>query len=389
MSLFEFLRRDTNEDRFAKKVMRRLRNRGWQTAIQYDPRRFAIVLAGGNGSTLLLGNAYRDWTRARGVEKSIQLDRATAFAFEPKTSDDFDEVAPRLLPAIRNRTDLENYWRHPLFATDRTHNAPVVKAFCDALVVGVAVDMPDSIRLVGANQLTTWSRSLDEVLPIAMENLRARNPTRFHRTEHGFYLSSYGDFYDPSRLLLPHVFECLPLRGDPVAVALSWLGMAVAGSEDLQALQAMADFVDEHISKDTRPLSYLPLVLRDREWQPLDCSGPNFAALDRLRVKQSLWDYGHQKTLLEGYFARKGRDVFVATLHALEHKDRIRTWAVWTGEAASLLPEADAIVVRWNGSSHCVVRDWGDIVEFCGPFRIEPGLYPRRYFVETGPGADT
>ena len=388
MSMLDFLRGGTPEDRFAKQVIRRLRDRGWTSEIEYDRDGFALFL-GGEGGTILLRNIYRDWSQAAPARKSDELDRATSFVFEPRIDNDFDKVAAQLLPVIRSRVQMENQWLDPSLRSDRNMFEEAVKPFCEALAIAVAVDHPSAISIANDEKLSKWARPLEEVLSIAIENLRARSPSRFDRTEGGFYLSSYNDYYDASRLLLPQLFQALPLRGDPIAVAVSRAGVAVAGSEDLEALDAMAAFVEAQVAQDSRPISYLPLILRRGEWQPCDLSGPGLAALDRLRIKQSLWDYAEQKALLDGHFERIGRDLFVATLSAMEHEGRPHSWATWTCEAVSLLPEAEAIVIRRDSASPMLVRGWADIVETCGPLRLEPGMYPRRYLVERAPDDDS
>jgi hypothetical protein len=181
------------------------------------------------------------------------------------------------------------------------------------------------------------------------------------------------------------VFENLPLSGDPIAVLISRAGVVVAGSNDVDAVNAMAAFVDAQMEEETRPISRTPLILRDGAWEPFRCGGTSLEALDNLKAKQRLRDYGEQKRLLDIHFERIGRDIFVATLSNVFHEGRIHTWATWTSEVASLLPEADAVVVARDGASKSMVRSWADVVSTCGPLNIEPGTYPHRYFVEKGP----
>lgn len=385
MAIFDFLRPSTDEDRFAKQAMKRLRDRGWSGSIQYDRAHFALTLDGDVGR-IFLHTIFREWSAASPADKAKELDRAIAFVFEPKTDDSFEKSAPLLLPVIRNRGAITNQWLEPALGMDTDLYEGALKPFCDGLAIVVAVDQPTAINLVSRKTIARWERPLDELLAIATDNLARRSPSKFERMEDGLYISSFEDYYDASRLLIPRLFEELPLRGDPVAIAVSRSGVVVAGSEDIEALNAMAGFIEGRAAEETRPISNLPLVLRDGAWQPFDCSGPELSALDRLRAMQWLQDYADQKALLEPYFERAGRDVFVATLSGLKDGDRIRTWATWTSEAVSLLPEADAVALRKGDRS--MVRRWSDVIEHCGPLTLEPGLYPRRYLVATGPHED-
>jgi hypothetical protein len=386
VNILDFLRVNTSEDRFAKQVIKRLRDKGWSSGIQYDRQNFALSLDGGTGR-IFLHNIYREWSAASRADKSRELDRAIAFMFEPEVVDGFEESAPLLLPAIRNRTGVVSQWLDPALGMDRNHYEGALRPFCDGLAIVIAVDQPTAINLVNQNQLSQWGRSLDEVLAIAINNLNTRSLPSFDRFDDGFYCSSFNDYYDASRLLIPRLFEDLSLLGDPVAIAVSRSGIVVAGSEDMDALQAMAAFVENHAEEETRPISNLPLVLRGGEWQLFDCLSPQLAALDRLRAVQWLQDYADQKALLDPYFERTGRDVYVATLSGIKDEERVRTWTSWTSEAVSLLPEADVVAMK-NGANRSMVRRWADVIEHCGPLKLEPGLYPRRYLVEKGPDED-
>lgn len=368
---------------FAKLVIQRLRERGWQAAATFDSDRFAVALEG--GTVLFLQTVYKEWCQLPKSEGKAHVDRVADQAFEGETSDDFDAVAPMLLPVLRNRCQFQNQWRDAALAMDHDPYAGACRPFCGGLTIALAVDRPTSIAIPMADVQAKWSRSFDEALLTAIDNLRARSPSRFERQEGGFFTSDYGDFYDVSRLLLPELFEILPLKGDPIAIPISRAGLVVAGSEDHHALDAMAAFVEAQIENETRPISSAPLILRAGEWWPYEADG--LASLDRLRVLQNLRNHKLQKELLEEQFERESRDVFVASLMGIKDGDRIRTLATWTSETISLLPRADALAIRVGEESR--VRHWSDVEAACGPLTEEPGHYPPRYFVETGPGRET
>jgi hypothetical protein len=369
---------------FAKQYIERLKARGWQSEAIYDSDRFAIVL-GDDAGTAFLDTVYREWRDLPKSKRFDHLDRAVAWVFERQSSDDYDKISSSLLPVIRNRCQFDNQWRDDAVGMKEDFFAGVSKPFCDVLTVALAIDRPSAIQIVSAEIQSRWGRPFDEVLSIAIENLRARSPSRFERAEGGFFTSAYDDHYDASRLLLPELFQGLPLQGDPVAVAVARSGIVVAGSEEYGALDAMAAFVEARLEQETRPISYLPLILRQGTWRPCDTDGASFAALDRLRARQDLWDYKVQKELLEAQFERTGREVFVATLNGLRDGGQIRTWTTWTSAAASLLPEADAVAMAPELRGQTIVRFWSDIQEQCGPLKAEPGMYPPRYLVEVGP----
>jgi hypothetical protein len=322
MAIFDFLKAKTSEDRFAKQVMNGLSERGWSGNIQYDRKRFALIL---DGTVFFLHNVHREWSAVSPAQKAKELERTIAFILEPKTTDDFEQSAPRLLPGIRNRSAMVSQWLHPALGMDRDRYEGALRPFCDGLAILIAIDQPTAISLINQDTLAKWGRSLEEVLAIATTNLAGRSPPSFELMEGGFYVSCFEDQYDSSRLLIPQLFTELPLRGEPVAIATSRAGIVIAGAEDIDALNAMAAFVERRKEEETRPISNLPLILRGDEWRPFDCSGPDLAALDRLRAMQWLQDYADQKALLEPYLERAGRDVFVATLGGLKVEERIRS----------------------------------------------------------------
>jgi uncharacterized protein YtpQ (UPF0354 family) len=374
----------TSKESFAKQYIERLKARGWRSEAVYDSDRFAIVLADDAG-TAFLDTVYKEWCNLPKSERSDHLDRAVAWLFEPQPSDDFVKVSSSILPVIRNRCQFDNQWRDDAEGMKEDFFAGVSKPFCDVMTIALAIDTPSAIQIVSAEVQSRWRRPFDEVLAIATENLRARSPSRFERTDGGFFVSTYEDYYDASRLLLPELFQELPLRGDPVAIAITRSGIVVAGSDDHDALDAMAAFVEAQLEQETRPISYLPLILRQGTWRPCDTDGVNSAAFDRLRARQDLWDYKVQKELLDAQFEGTGRDVFVATLNGVRDGGQIRTWTTWTGAAATLLPEADAVAMVRKSGDQTIVRFWGDIQQQCGPLKAEPNMYPPRYLVEVGP----
>ena len=58
-----FKRRENPRDDFARRIMARLRERGWPHELTYDARRFAVALGDGGGGVMHLENTYREWLR--------------------------------------------------------------------------------------------------------------------------------------------------------------------------------------------------------------------------------------------------------------------------------------------------------------------------------------
>ena len=385
LNLFDRLRGGSEQDLFAKRVIRRLRQRGWRGKIVYDRNQFVLRLD--NEHALFLGNALRAWKAATATTRDGEIDTAIGFLFEDHRDTSFDACGPRLLPVIRGRAHIANAWMIPALATGPDSYDGAWKPFCEGLAVLVAIDSPTSIQLLNSSRMSEWAMSFDQVLDVAMENLRALSPCQFERQNGGFHLSTYGDHYDASRILLPHLFDQLPLRGDPVAVVVAREGLVVAGSDDLAALDAMAAYVEEEIERAMRPVSTLPIILQGGEWRLMPTHAPELSALDRLRIRQKLTEYSDQKEVLQGYVTAQGRELYVAETQSRRDGDRLMTWAAWTEEVPTLLPVADIIIVNPTGGPP-IARRWSDVEAVCGPFVVEPATYPARWVVETWPGPD-
>jgi hypothetical protein len=386
MGIFDFLRGDHDRDRFAARVAGRLQQRGWPHPIQYDQAQFRLAL-GGNAGELYLGNIFQDWLKFPKSERPAQLDKAIAFVFEMGADDSWDAVRDQLLPLVRPRAYFENLGLSPRHDW-ATGPQPMQKALAGALSIVIAIDRPSSMAIAGQEVWEEWGRPFDEVLAIALDNLRARSPCRFERQPEGWYLSNFGDWHDVSRILLPDLFRQLDLRGDPVAIAVVREGLVVAGSEDIAALNAMAAFAEASFLEATRPISRAPLVFRDGRWLPFEPDEPALASLRSLWAAQRAWDYGQQAELLEEHFADIQLDRFLAPLEIIEDGSETRTWTSWASDAAALLPKADAVVLIEPGAP-VLPRLWKDVETVCGPFRAEGATYPQRYSGLEWPDAAT
>jgi hypothetical protein len=225
-----FKRRENPRDDFARRIMARLRERGWPHELTYDAGRFAVALGDGGGGVMHLENTYREWLRFPEVDREGALDAAVAHVLEDKAPLGLEEALDLLLPAIRNRFDVESVGRGDE-ASRRVASAPVA----GHLAVLVAIDREHSISMVSDAQVAEWGVSFDSLLERAVANLESRSPCRFERHEGGFFVSDFGDYYDTSRLLVPRLFDQLELKGDPIAVAVSRTGLVVTGQRGNRA----------------------------------------------------------------------------------------------------------------------------------------------------------
>lgn len=364
--------------------MARLRERGWPHEVSYDPGRFALITSP-RGDVLHLDAIYRDWATYPRTEQAAQLDRAIAPVLEADLVQGFDEAAPRLLPVVRNLADLQGL---ALDAdTASLEIGQPYRRLGGPLAILLAVDLPHSIALIPRDKLEEWGRPFEELLTRAVDNLVALSAVRFEEAPGGFHISGYGDGYDSSRLLLPELFHALQLKGDPVAVAVTRDSVVVAGSDDIPALTAMANYVVEAFRDATRPMSYQPLRLRGDRWEPLTAElTSQVYGLGELAVRQAIWDYGLQTPRLERLFQQQAIDVFIPPLQVVGAEGEAFTWTSWTESATDFLPKSDGVGMT-SASGQTLFRQWTDIETVCGPFTEDVAYHPPRYRTPVWPDA--
>lgn len=239
-------------------------------------------------------------------------------------------------------------------------------------------DRPTSTALLDEDLLANWSCDFTTTLARAVANLVERSPVAFEPMEGGFYRAAYNDTYDSSRLLLPELFRGLPVKGAPVAVAVSRTCLLVAGSKDVKGLTAMAAHARAAYDDETRPTSCMPLVLDGGVWRKFEPDAPSLGAVRDLALYADLSDYGAQTPELERFFAVQGIEGFVAPLEGVWMDGRLRTWTTWTRDASAHLPRAE-IIAMIDRSGRRLIRSWADVELTCGPFQADTRLHPHRF----------
>lgn len=383
MGLLDFLTGGSPRDRFAKAVMARIRARGWAGPIDYDAETFSLALGKGG---VQLEDAFLDrpkMSRARQAEVLEELVTLALMSADPPPAT-LAEAAEKLLPVIRKRAHVGDVWLVlPSWeeAAHRLSHAPISESLCALAAIEANIGM----RVIDDEQLTRWGVGFDEVMAIAVENLQSRSaPAKFERDPRGFYTANYRDHYDASRLLLPELLQTLPLKGDPVAIVPERDTLAVAGSEDEGALEAMGAQLESVIPQLTRLISPEPLVWRDGAWRPLahsDASRP----IGRLAVIGRLIDARWQAAALEEQLSFDGRAARPAELQPLEGSSRPATWSRIDFGGAVLAPLADAYVLVAPKPSGALVRARADFEAVCGPFAREPDCWPERLVIDRAP----
>jgi uncharacterized protein YtpQ (UPF0354 family) len=374
-------------DDFAAFVITHYKARGWTHSITYNQADFSLDL-GNNGGWVYLGNIYKDWLAAESEAdkaKNIEiLVNSSLYSEEQaKNKKTFEQIFPDILPAIRGRDYVENMW---MAVNDRSmiaEMAAISRPFAESLSVMLVVNTPDAIGSITSDQLKDWGKTFDDVFPLAMDNLKRFKGIEFEAVQHGIYLLSSGDFFDPSALLIPSAFGKLDIKGDVMVVAVSRSLIEVTGSTDRGNHDLFARIVEGEYSEDVRPVSLMPLVLKNGKWYPADSAQGKYPAIDRLKTLHALNTYQNQKATLEEYFKKTGRDVFVATFDVIEDNDKLTSFSTLAANISTLLPQTDVVILAPTDMTVPLVRSWQDVMTVCKPV-TEPNTYPQRYVFPKG-----
>lgn len=90
------------------------------------------------------------------------------------------------------------------------------EATSPGLISGQRGTRPTAYGLRQRGQLRRWNLTFDEAYTLALENLRAATVPNFK--EEGVYVGQWGDAYDASCILVPGIFDDLPITGESVFV---------------------------------------------------------------------------------------------------------------------------------------------------------------------------
>lgn len=220
-----------------------------------------------------------------------------------------------------------------------------------------------------------------------MANQKAKPPCDLELQEDGYHVGDYGKVYASSRLLQPEIFQALPLKGDPVVMVPARGVLLAAGAEDTAALNVMAGFAGYVAQTDSRPISFVPLVLREGAWIPFNPTPDAPPQIRWLHVSQQAWDYAEQHEPLKASLGARGEDLFVARFDVTEREDRLLTFATWTDDVKTLLPKTEALILH-DADRNSLRRRWEDVETVCGAFIQEPDLDPPRFRTGAPPDAE-
>ncbi|MCA9000207.1 MAG: hypothetical protein KDA80_24630 [Planctomycetaceae bacterium] len=388
MSLFDRLRGKPTESSFAKALLAAIKQQGDPRQLVYDQEQFMLHVPG-TADRINLRNIYQEHLSLDQTDRPGHLETLARVFCQSETElpEDFEEAKSHLRPKVYCRSTFANMELVNKVRGDKRLNIPLY-ALGDHLLMSLVYDQEYSMRSISGDDLEKWGTTFYEAMEIAKTNLE-RTTVAWARMGDNFHSSMSGDNYDSSRVLLTDQIGEFSVLGDHVAVVPQRDALYVTGTNDPTGLGILLDFVEKAYQNDPRPLSPIPLRLREGEWEDWDLpmNHEHFERYHRTKTQFLGTMYADQKELLEGECQPLYGDVFVASYSGIESQDgtKLRSYSVWGEGVDTLLPRTDLIAFGQLTGEPCLV-DWSKAREIIGHLMLaDDELYPVRYRVREFP----
>ncbi len=355
----------------------------------YDADDFKLVRVGESGE-INLSNMYVEHCKCSQDEREDHLHRIASI-FGGSSDDlpvDFETAKSHLRPKVWARATIDFHRLKARIDGEEGLDFPLYP-LGDHLYCSLVYDTETAMRSLSQSELDHWGVTYYDAMQIACRNLDEETAAFVQIGDH-FTSSISGDNYDSSRVLLTGRIGEFEVLGQHVAVVPQRDAMYVAGTEDESSLRIMFDFARQDESEDYRPLSPLPLILRDGEW--VDWEPPKNHLLrerfDELELNFLGGLYHEQKELLDRLFEWDvDNAAFVASFSGLrkEGSEKVSSYCVWGAGVDALLPKTQLVMFA-GGDGLVASGEWDHVRSVVGDLMVpDERYYPMRYRVREFP----
>jgi hypothetical protein len=372
-----FIDKPISKDQFAELAIEAMVRCGWQRP-EYDASMF--VLRVGTNEVQALNNVYDAFQAAPKDERQTLLDTWFAGMWDRKIPETFEAAKPSLMLMLRQR-------KEPLLTQYRLGLAKCPemfgKRFTEQLDLAVFIDRPTAMTRLTPEAVKEWGIAADDAFGVALENLRRNGAPKWMELRSGVFRSTWGDSYDAGRIMLIDMMDGPPVKGEKIVMTPDRDTILVAGSDDPDALQQMAQLALSIYDRDSYQLSAQPLVLRDGTWHAYEIAEPARFEIAKRIVGQTQNAYDMQQQLLE---KSRTDDIFVAkfTAFASEPARQVLSICPWPKDAVSSLPKTEVIMLSL-GETDAFRVTWSDAMRIAGDLMEPLDCWPPRYRVATFP----
>ena len=305
------------------------------------PERRVRVTEDGMMYEVFLGNAYDEYVRAAPEERPAIVARYAVVAdrreIAPPTQAEWQLLLPKLMPR-RERELLR-------LRFESVQNLTTGIAVADGLLLELAIDLPQSIRMVSASDLAGAGMSEAEAFELARRNLIGRSRDPWNRIAPGLYQSPWADYFDGARLALPTLFPRIGVKGDPIVTIPNRCAVLVTGSREPEGLRYLYE-ATRMLAQQERPLHLGGLRLVDGSWRVL-----GGADLDLVPLAPSILLLGSlQESLDYQAVGERVRELIAASgyhvepLHTIDNGGVLMTVAKVPRVDRLVIPRADLVV---------------------------------------------
>ncbi len=379
-------------DGFVKLLFNELAKAGKPTNYAYDPNEQSLT----RGNTKMsLAGVYSTYCHASRALRPAILNNylAAMVATESPEGVPLEEVRDQIVAGVREEAMLTSAGFFVNSDQPTAMTGPAREPLSRWFVRTLIIDHPGHMALVSNDQLKRWNLTFDEAFAIGLERLRQGTTPAFAE-KGGVYTGTWKDDYDSSRILVPGLFDDLPIEGDPIVVLPNRLTLLVADSAKPESVRRMLARAEEIVRSEPRPHNPAPLRLHDGQIEDyvVSADSPIFQAVQRAHGLAALMYYQDQQQLLESYYEKVGKDYHVAKFTLNQRDDGTYfSSTVWTKDVSALVPEADFVTLvdldRPEGKRVLGIVPWGTAKAVMAAQMLDTRMFPTRYFVSTFPSA--
>ncbi len=359
--------------------------------IVFDSQEFSLKILSQEQQLMYLHNAYLEYSQVAEEDRPAILKKwLRHFLFLKTMPEDWEDVVPDLLPALRNRSYFE-LAELRFREQGRDFARFSYQDVGDHYALAVSYDMHDSIVMISDRHLEDWGITFFEAMEIAMRNLLEKECvfTCLKLEEKMFvYCASSGDGFDGTRLVLLEQIRKLRVHGDYIAMVLNTDSLLITGSEDQLGL---GFFLSQAMEGSQKPHALPPFLLRleGEEWVPWlpPETNPLYKPFLKFRILAIATDYAQQQELLGGIYEKEENGPAVAGFFAAEREPAgtLLTYTLWGKGCEALLPQAEFVGFVEEGRRQPVFIPWKIVRAVVGDLMRPLEDYPPRFLVREYP----
>jgi uncharacterized protein YtpQ (UPF0354 family) len=212
------------------------------------------VMPGGMQVNQFLGNAYAAYQKSPADMDAIiaaHLDAAP-------TGQEADPATRRasILPLVKTTMWLATSLKQLDAAGIENKEAFITEPLTDELLVAFVEDKPEAMSYVAPGELEALGLTREQLMPLALENLRRQLPALTVEGQDGRYGVRADGNYDASFVFLAQEWrDRVEIKGDPVVAVPARDELLVCGSEDSDSVRSLRDMAARIMAQSAYGLS--------------------------------------------------------------------------------------------------------------------------------------